>query len=497
MPRKFFLLFVLAAITLLPAPKKKKKRVSLPVAVERVIAANPALARGHIGIRVADLTGRVIYERNPRHWFVPASNTKLYSTALALSRLGPDFRFSTRLAAESAPDSNGVLHADLHLIGSGDPSLSGRRYPYDKDNGWEDSVPALEELAAQLARRGVREIRGSVIGDDTAFLHEPFPDGWSIDDPLYEYGAPVSALTLLDNAVRLQVTPAANPGEMAEVSLHPDPGHLLLIPSVETVPVGATARLQIDRPPHTSELRITGSVAHGAPPSSSLLAIDDPALYAAQFLTAELQRQGISVHGPPRALHRFSPSDSVSTPAVDLASVQSRPISELVQVVNKVSQNLHAELLLRAAGRPDTQSFASRASGIAALGQFLQSSVGLPPEDVHFEDGSGLSRLTLLTPEATTRLLLHMANSPHKNAWFASLPVGGEDGTLARRFNGWSGKSRVRAKTGTLSHVSALGGYLDHPRRGLLAFTIIVNNYNTPASEARSGIDKLVEAILE
>jgi serine-type D-Ala-D-Ala carboxypeptidase/endopeptidase (penicillin-binding protein 4) len=496
MPRKLFLFLLLASLGL-PAAPKRKKRVRLPAAVERIIASSPALSRGHIGIRVVDLAGRVIYERNPRHWFVPASNTKLYSTALALSRLGPDFRFTTRLAADAAPDANGVLHADVRLIGSGDPSLSGRRYPYDKDNGWADSAPALEELAAQLARRGVREIRGSVIGDDTAFLHEPFPDGWSIDDPLYEYGAPVSALTLFDNAIRMEVSPGANPGEMAEVTLHPDPGHLLLIPSVATVPAGESARLRIDRPPFTTELRVAGSIAHGAPPSSALLAIDDPALYAAQAFTAVLQRQGIAVLGLPRALHRLSPTDQIPAAPVELAAVQSRPLSELIQVVNKVSQNLHAELFLRAAGGSAQQPFASRASGLEALKQFLETDVGLVPDDVNFEDGSGLSRLTLLTPEATTRLLLHMAASPNREVWFASLPVGGEDGTLARRFNGWAGKSRIRAKTGTLSHVSALGGYLDHPRRGRLAFTVVVNNYNAPASDARAGIDKLVEAFLE
>jgi serine-type D-Ala-D-Ala carboxypeptidase/endopeptidase (penicillin-binding protein 4) len=171
-----------------------------------------------------------------------------------------------------------------------------------------------------------------------------------------------------------------------------------------------------------------------------------------------------------------------------------------VGVVNKVSQNLHAELLLREVSRQGAE-FGTRQAGLEALRSFLKTDVGLDDDDVNFEDGSGLSRLTLLTPEATTRLLLHMATSPDREparaAWLASLPVGGADGTLDNRFRGFRDAARVQAKTGTLSHVSALGGYLDHARRGRLIFTLVVNNYNTPALEARRGMDKIVESLLD
>ena len=203
-------ILVLSLICYLPlSGAAKKRRPALAERVERLISATPALTRAHVGVRVVDLKGKPVFERNARSWFVPASNMKLFSTSLALTRLGPEYRMTTRVTAEASPDGDGVIHGDVRLVGGGDPSLSGRTYPYDKDNEWADVAPGMEELAEQIARRGVRRIDGATVGDDTAYVWEPFPDGWSIDDPLYEYGAPVSALTLQDNSFRLEVRPGA------------------------------------------------------------------------------------------------------------------------------------------------------------------------------------------------------------------------------------------------------------------------------------------------
>jgi D-alanyl-D-alanine carboxypeptidase/D-alanyl-D-alanine-endopeptidase (penicillin-binding protein 4) len=494
MRRGILVITLLCALPVVGA-SKKKKQPTVAARVEQIIAQTPALQRAHVGLRVVDLQGKVYFERNARNWFVPASNTKLYSTALALTRLGPDYRMTTRVTAPVAPDAAGVIRGDIRLVGGGDPSLSGRAYPYDKEKEWTDTAPGIEDLADQLARRGVTRIEGAVIGDDTAYVHEPFPDGWSIDDPLYEYGAPVSALTLQDNSIRLEVRPAEVAGEAAEAYLSADVGQLVLVPQVTTVAAGERGRIRLDRPANTNELRVYGTIAAGAKPYSAIIAIPEPALYAAQVLQEALVRRGIAVRDTPRARHRLGAEDPGPDFTEVLAERQSRPLAELVQVVNKVSQNLHAELLLREAGRQG-KPFGSIEAGLVELRRFLTESVGLQKEDVNFEDGSGLSRLTLLTPEATTKLLVFMAASPAKEAWVASLPVGGEDGSLGRRFTGPE-KGHVRAKTGTLSHVSALGGYLEHPKHGRLAFTVLLNNYNTLSAEARQGIDKLVGTLLE
>lgn len=474
----------------------RKKRPSLQEKVERIIAATPALARAHIGIRVTQLDGTVLLERNAKNWFVPASNTKLYSTALAMTRLGPDYRMTTRVTSEAVPGPDGTVEGDVRLVGGGDPSLSGRTYPYDKDKEWADEAPGIDQLADQIAARGVRRIHGAVIGDDTAFAWEPFPDGWGIDDPLYEYGAPVSALTLQDNAMRLEVRPGVAAGDPAEAWLSAEVGHFIVICTVTTVQAGEKGKIVVERPVNSNELRVRGTIVAGAKPYSTLIAVSDPALYAAQVLTAALERRGIVVRDPAGLRHRMGDADPGPDWPVTLATRLSPPLAELVRVTDKVSQNLHAELLLREVSRRD-RLFGSSAAGLEELQAFLTAEVGLDKDDVHFEDGSGLSRLTLLTPEATTRLLVFMAKSPAREAFYAALPVGGEDGTLSKRFKGELERGRVHAKTGSLSHVSALGGYLEHPRKGRLAFTVLVNNYNTLAAEARRGIDKLVLTLLE
>ncbi len=494
MLRRILVLSLLCCLPVYGAAKKRRQK--LAERVERIIAATPALARAHVGVRVVDLKGKPVFERNARSWFIPASNTKLYSTSLALARLGPEYRMTTRVTAETAADSNGVIHGDVRLVGGGDPSLSGRTYPYDKDKEWADAAPGIEELAAQIAGRGVRRIDGALIGDDTAYVWEPFPDGWSIGDPLYEYGAPVSALTLQDNSLRLEVRPGDAAGEPADVYLSAEVGQVVLVSHVTTAAAGEPTRIRLERPVNTNELRVSGTIAAGAKPYSSLLAVPDPALYAAQVLAEALERRGVRVRDAARARHRLETENPGPDWTLVLAERQSRPLAELVRVVNKVSQNLHAELLLREVSR-QAKSFGSREAGLTELKTFLETSVGLGKDDVNFEDASGLSRLTLLTPEATTKLLVFMASSDASDAWLNSLPVGGEDGTLSRRFAGAAEKTKIRAKTGTLSHVSALGGYLEHPRLGRLAFTVLVNNYNTLPSEARQGIDKLVSTLLE
>ncbi|MBM3768850.1 MAG: D-alanyl-D-alanine carboxypeptidase/D-alanyl-D-alanine-endopeptidase, partial [Acidobacteria bacterium] len=326
------------------------------------------------------------------------------------------------------------------------------------------------------------------------FVWDPFPNGWSIDDPLFEYGAPVSALTLHDNSVKLTVAPGAAAGDPASVLLSPDLGLFTIVPDIRTAAKGERARVRVDRPAHTNELRVHGTIALGARNYESLFAVDDPALYAARALEAALVQRGVEIRNPATVRHRTSLDEVIDSSGAEVAKLESRPLSEVVQVVNKVSQNLHAEMLLREAARKDRTAINS-ADAIEQLREFLTKEIKLGKDDVNFEDGSGLSRLTLLTPEATTKLLVFMANSPARDAWMASLPSGGEDGTLSRRFNG--AVKRVRAKTGTLSHVSALGGYLDHPKLGILAFTVVLNNYNTPSAEARAGIDKLVMTLLD
>ncbi|MDX2152508.1 MAG: D-alanyl-D-alanine carboxypeptidase/D-alanyl-D-alanine-endopeptidase [Bryobacteraceae bacterium] len=476
------LLPLLLAATLAAAPPLKRE-------IDKLLASTPMSARAHWGIRAVRLdTGKVLYERQAKSFFTPASNTKLFSTALALSRLGPEYRFKTRILAAGAPDAQGRLPGDLRLVGGGDPTLTARTFPYEKGPAKGDPLRALDELASQVAARGVRVIEGDIVGDDRAYPWEPYPDGWGIQDMVWEYGAPVSALTINDNAIRLRVRPTA-PGQPALVTLDPPLDHYVLHDRVLTVDT-PDARVDVDRLPGSSELRVAGTLRAGGIGYSTLVAIDDPALYAARAFKEALTRRGIAVRGRPRALHRL-PGEILPEPepAVTIAERESPPLVEVLKVIDKVSQNLYAELVLREVARV-RRGDAARPAALEELRAFL-AEAGVPKDDYRFEDASGLSRLTLITPEVVTTLLTYMAKSPHAQPWFDLMPVGGVDGTLENRFKDLPDGKRVAAKTGSLSHVNALGGYALTRKGRRVAFSIVVNAYRGPASEARAIIDKI------
>ncbi|MCS7027081.1 MAG: D-alanyl-D-alanine carboxypeptidase/D-alanyl-D-alanine-endopeptidase [Bryobacteraceae bacterium] len=447
------------------------------------------------GILVKSLaTGVTVYERNSEERLTPASNTKLFSTALALTRLGPDHRFVTRLVASQRPDAEGRIDGDLKLVGGGDPTLSGRAYPYRKDDEGGNPSEAIEQLALELIQRGVREIRGNIVGDDRLYVHAPYPEGWTIDDTTWEYGAAVSALVFNDNAFTLSIRPGESEGEMALVAVNPPALPLWIDNRVLTVATGPS-EIQIERSPGSRQLRLTGVVEQNSPGVQQRLAVDDPALYAAYVLRDVLTRKGIVVHGGAQADHRTSADEPLGEQGVELARRESPPLLEIARVVNKVSQNLHAEILLREVARVRQQR-ATREAGLKEMDLFLEE-IGITPRDVHFEDGSGLSRRTLLTASALVKLLVFMDRSPYRQAWDSLLPVGGWDGTLARRFDQAELARRIHAKTGTLATANCLSGYLTTKHGARLAFAILANNHSGPSSEIRRVIDKIGLALLD
>lgn len=468
---------------------------SLGSRIDALVAESPLLQRSHWGAKLVHAsTGRVLFSRNENSHFIPASNTKLFSTALALARLGSQHRLTTRIVA-AHPLQEGILPGDLRLAGGGDPTLSGRRLPYEYKAPSGPALGPLDELVDQLWKAGLRRVTGDIVGDDSAYVFEPYPEGWSVDDGRYYYGAPVSALILHDNAFTVRVEGAGTPGSPARLSLDPPNAYFSLQNRVRTA-VTPPHRVYMDRPAGSRLLELWGAIRPSAAVALDA-AVDDPARYAAFALREALQQRGIQVDGGFLARHRF-PSQGVpptGSTEVELARRDSPPLGRLIQVINKVSQNLWAEICLREVARQRAAE-PSRKGGLDQMDQFL-SEIGVAKKDYRFEDGSGLSRLTLVTPATVTRLLAFMDKSPEQKAWIDSLPIGGEDGSLAFRFKD---KARpagtVRAKTGTLSHVTALGGYLDTERGQRLIFSVIVNNANDSATEIRRWVDKLVVLFL-
>lgn len=466
---------------------------TLDSAIEQILSA-PAAQRAVWGIHAVDLsTGQTIYQRNAGIPLATASNTKLFSTALGLFRLGPNYQFETRVLASQAPDSAGHLAGDLVLAGGGDPTLSARAIPYQKGPIQGDPLAPLAELADQIVHAGVRIIQGDLIGDDTRWPWSPYPDGWTVGDVTWEYGAPVSALTLNDNAIRLTIRPPKKSGESVEVTLNPPVDHFTIH---NTVRVAATAerKITVDRLPGSRVLLIAGSTPPATGAATEIIAVDDPALFAAQALAQLLRHRGVIIQGAIRANHRLPGRSAAASPAgLVLARRLSPPLIETLRVINKVSQNLHAEIVLREVGHV-RQGEGTAAAAQKEMAEFL-TLLGVDKLDHSLEDGSGLSRRTLATPAAITTLLRFLHLSEFGDIYASTLPIGGEDGSLATRFRGVRNASTIRAKTGSISHVAALSGYASDSTARRIAFSIVVNSFTAPAVEIRSILDKLAVVI--
>jgi serine-type D-Ala-D-Ala carboxypeptidase/endopeptidase (penicillin-binding protein 4) len=449
--------------------------------LEALTIDNPAL--GFAGIHVAETsTGKTLYSKNADRLFLPASNLKILTSALALERLRPDYRFTTRVVREAS--------GDVVLVGSGDPSLSGRAFPYNKDQRAGPPLQAIEQLADALAARGIQRIDGDIVGDDRLFPWDPYPPSWTEDDTLRDYGAPVSALSVNDNTVTVSISPST-------LMLSPAFEYLTIDNRVKASAPGGEFAIHVRRIAASRQWVLTGSIPQGHVVSGWVgsLPVDDPALFAASALYDALTRRGIAVHGRPIARHRALGEPYAAVEGEELASRTSPPLGDLLQVMDKVSENLHAELLLREVGRV-TRGEGSTAAGLAEMSSYL-AATGAEPGDWRLEDGSGLARNTLVTPRLLTHILAREAQSPDSALWISLLPAGGEDGTLSHRLCCITTGRGVRAKTGTLSRALALSGYADSATHGQLAFSILVNDFQAPPAEVTAWIDKIATALLE
>ncbi len=451
------------------------------------ILSGPVARRALWGIKAVELeTGRVLYQHNADKLFVPASNTKLFTTAMALARLGPDHRWITRIAADGPPDEEGRITGDLVLVGGGDPNLSSRVLPYEKKSQFRpDRLEAIEELAAEAVAAGVREVRGNIVGDDSEYVWDRYAPTWALEDIGNEDGPPVTALAVHDNLLTLRVRPDASIEWDTPVPYYRVDNRL-------RVSVNG-GRVHVRREPGDRTIHVWGEVG---PPNGGrvyFVAIDDPALYAAMALRDALARRGVILTGEAVSRHRL-PWDAGNARAYPyvLASRSSMPLAEDLIVTNKVSQNLHAELLARATARRRRGIGSFEASRLE-MKAFLDE-IGVRPQDYVLQDGSGLSRQNLVSPNAVIALLTRLWESSNREVWLQSLPLGGVDGTLSGQFVSSPLAEQVRAKTGTLTHVSALSGYLE-PAGKTVAFSVLVNNYAGEAAGIRALIDRICLAI--
>jgi len=458
-----------------------------------LLAASPA-SKGDWGLLIVDAeTGETLFERNADGYFVPASNMKLFTTALALARLGPDYRFHTTLETRGTISPDGTLSGDVLLVGRGDPNLSNRRFPFELREEF-DGPPekALIELAEALRAGGVKEISGDVIGDDSYFPRERYPNGWEIDDMVWEYGAAISSIVVDDNTVALTLTPGEKMGDPVLASVAPLTPDFALENDVTTSAPELKSDLTLTREPGANLVVVRGTLPAKGTPRKLVLAIEEPALHAASLLAGLLSERGVKLAGKIRAVHV---ADTDRTPRTILAEHVSVPLGDSVKLVNKISQNLHTEMLLRTAARQN--GLWSTPEEMLKTPQDFYAAAGIAPDDVMQTDGSGLSRHDLVTPRAIVTLLRYAEEQTWFAPYYRSLPVAGVDGSLQDRMKATVAAGRIHAKTGSVEHVRTLSGFAETPSGRRLIFSFLGNNQGGGNHEAADVLNGLCVAMIE
>ena len=446
--------------------------------------SHPELAHGRVGIKIVSLSsGKTVFEMDADKYFIPASNMKNFTVAAAIERLTPDFRFVTTVYADAKPDGDGLVQGDLRILGRGDVTISTAF-----NNG--DYYKGIDNLVDKIAAAGVKRIEGSLVGIEGYFRGYPVPYTWEWNDLQWYYGAEVSAFPINDNAVDLNVTggPAGTP---CVISIMPRNTVMQVTNLCTSIASGGPNNLQVFKTLGKNAIELTGTLPVGGK-FDGYVSVTHPADLFLEVLKQRLQLRGITITGSSRTM---PPNLSPPAGQVEIARLESPPLSAIAARTMKVSQNMYTETLLwtlgEEVGRKTGMSGDSSVMGLAVVNGFLVQA-GLPQKSILQYDGSGLSRHDLVTPSAVVALYRYMANqSKYAAVWRSSLSIGGVDGTLNRKFKGTAVAGNLQGKTGTLDQVSALSGYLTTAGGDQLVLSLIVNGIAEP-DVRRSLIDDLV-----
>src|SRR6266571_6507884 len=470
------------------------------------ITRQPALEPGFFAVKIVSLdTGAIIYEQNANKFVRPASNMKLYTVAAALDRLTPDYHFITSVYAKEKPDKD-TIKGDLIIYGRGDPSIAARF-----NNG--DYFKGINDLADRIVAAGVKHVKGDLVGDESYFKGTPLGSGWEWEDLTWSYGAPVSALTINDNSIDLTVKAGDKVGAPVVITTGPPVFFMTISNRATTSAAASKSDLNIYRGLGANTLEITGSVPLGTTAFNGSVAIPDPALAFVTMLRDALVKRGVKIDGKLRTVDARSgaslvPFDLVGLiryqkpPAlVEIASLESPPFTIIAAQTLKPSQNQYTELVLRTLSHEQrtlgvTSQPAVRGSqddeeiGLAVVKNFLRLA-GIGENDLALNDGSGLSRNDMITANATVQLLTFMSKHKYFAHFRDALPIAGVDGTLRTRMKGTPAEGNLRAKTGSLSSVASLSGYVTTAAGEHLVFSMMLNNYPDANVVRRDSIDAM------
>ena len=416
---------------------------------------------GTWGVMVVSLSrGDTLYSYNADTQLLPASTMKLFTTALAFDRLGPEHQFTTDVLRDGAVGEDGTLSGNLVIRGGGDPGLSNRFIPGNQN-------APMRALARQVAATGVRRVRGDIVGDASAFDAKRVPDGWRSRYLDASYAQRVSALSLNENLLHVAIAPGQGKGP-GRITLEPASLAFKVINETRTVPASGRAKLTVGRRPDGS-IVTRGWIGGRSEVRVYVVVVDDPALFATGAFRQALNDEGIEVTGG----LRIGPSPSTAT---RVASLSSPPLAQLASVMNRESVNHFAELLFRDAARTgDPMSVGSANTGNTLLQQLLTNRAGVSRDAVFAADGSGLSTLDRVTPRSLVQLLSFADRAPWSAEFHATLPIAGTSELLRHRMIATPAQGNLHAKTGTTDEVIALGGYVHAQNGELLAFSFLYN----------------------
>ncbi|GAB4158791.1 MAG: D-alanyl-D-alanine carboxypeptidase/D-alanyl-D-alanine-endopeptidase [Cyanobacteria bacterium J069] len=433
-----------------------------------MLQAEP-VPRSRWGLLVRSLdTGETLYSRESTQFFIPASNAKLFTTAAALAALGPTFRIRTSVYREAAEPGQ----TRLRLVGRGDPSFT---------------TAQLAALTAQLSAQGITRI-DRLIADASYFQGDEVNPNWEWEDAQAGYGAPVSSLMVDGNAIALQLIPQALGQPLRVGWRDPADGAGWAVDNrSRTVAAGEAEFTTVRRTFDRLLLRVDGQLRVGSAASPETVPVTDPTRHFVNRLRRSLRTQGI-------ALGQVAIATTPTRPTgPEIASIPAAPLAELLRSANADSENLYAESLLRILGaeqRPD-QAANSLPAGITAM-QATLARLGVSPNSYAPADGSGLSRKNLASPESLVETLRAIARTPNARVFRDSLAVAGSSGTLQNRFRNTPVQGKLWGKTGAISGIAALSGYLEPPNYPPLAISIVVNHFDQPVRTVRPTIDALV-----
>lgn len=425
-------------------------------------------------LAVSGETGDTLVARDVHEPLAPASNVKILTSAAALFHLGADSRFPTLVLADE-PVTEGVLQGDLVLYGTGDPALSDRFFDSD--------LEPFQKLARKLAEQGVERVAGDVVGDGTFLPGPPIPSTWDDTHLTARYGAPASALSANDNLITLRISPADEAGEPPVVETEPEGAKVRV--DVRATTVAQPSRpMAVERPDRDGPIEISGEIHLQARDQWRRIPVTDPPLLTASLFREALKGEGIQVDGEVRS---SAPGDaavargSLSAPAFErrggprvLAIHRSPPVEELLSMVNGRSNNLYAELLLRAVGQA-AHGDGSFPGGVEAVEAYLSRRVGADSDAFHLADGSGLSRENRASAAGILEVLQHIDRQPYADAFWGSMPIAGDSRDL-RRMGGTAAAGNLQAKTGTIRNVSALSGRVRTGDGEPVYFSIVAND---------------------